>query len=78
MTAAYSNPLPSKSKNSNACRQPIQSRVLSPQNEHFAKAGIHLGAIAATLDDLVEMGLLETFVDQYRVTRYRPTNGRIA
>lgn len=78
MTAAYSNPLPSKSGHSNSCRQPVQPRPLTPQNEHFAQAGFHLGAIAATLEDLVEMGLLEKFVDERRITRYRPTNGRIA
>jgi hypothetical protein len=78
MKAAYRNSSESKSENSIPCRQPIQPRLLSPQNEHFAKAGIHLGAIAATLDDLVEMGLLETFVDEFRITRYRPTGGRIA
>ena len=50
---------------------------LTPQNEHFAQAGVHLGRIAQTLDDLVEMGLVESFVDEYRITRYRPTNGRI-
>lgn len=72
--AAYRNAAESKSKNSVPCRQPMQ---LTPQNEHFAQAGVHLGRIAQTLDDLVEMGLVESFVDEYRITRYRPTNGRI-
>jgi hypothetical protein len=36
------------------------------------------GEVAHTLDQLCVMGLVEKFVDEYRVTRYRPTGGRIA
>jgi hypothetical protein len=73
---AYRNSPESKSETSIPCHQPIQPRPLTPQNEHFAKA-VHLGAVAQTLDDLIEMGLIETYVDEHRITRYRPTGGRI-
>lgn len=53
---------------------PPRLLVLNAKKLASAQAGV----IAATLDDLVEMGLLETFVDQYQITRYRPTGGRVA
>lgn len=34
--------------------------------------------VAETLDQLCAMGLVEKFVDEHRITRYRPTGGRIA
>lgn len=78
MREAYRNSQPSRSENSAPCRQPVQQSVLTPQNEHFAKAGVHLGMIAATLDDLVEMGLLEAHRDEFNIVRYKPTGGRVA
>jgi len=35
------------------------------------------GQIARDLEQLCAMGLVEKFKDEYNITRYRPTNGRI-
>lgn len=91
MTAAYSNPLASKSRNSNPSaprRNSVRSHTaetlslmresLVPKQRIPQLSAAQAGAVAATLDDLVEMGLLETFVDEHRITRYRPSGGRVA
>lgn len=91
MTAAYSNPLESKSENStaSATRQtlnlmneaivpPVAAQKISVAEVELAVRVARHALVAATIDDLVEMGLLETFVDDHRITRYRPTGGRIA
>lgn len=70
---AYRNSPASNSANSNPstpCRN-RSSRVSRTQK-------LSAGQIARDLKDLCAMGLLETFVDEHRITRYRPTNGRIA
>lgn len=82
MTAAYSNPLESKSENSTSTRHtldlmrealhpfPVPQLTASDLRE-LAEFTNDLGALCAE-------GMIQEFVDANGVTRYRPTNGRIA
>lgn len=86
--AAYRNSPETESKNSNpaSCRNPVTSPANNSLSSQFAdpksfqppivQAFAEYSQLVSDLDQLVAMGLLETFQDQYRITRYRPTNGR--
>lgn len=78
MRAAYRNSSQPRSENSAPCRQPVQQSVLTPQNEHFAKAQLTRGQVARTLVELVDLGLLEASRDEFNIVRYKPTGGRVA
>jgi Fe2+ or Zn2+ uptake regulation protein len=86
-TPAYRNSPEPKRKTLAPCRNSVRSQTsetlslmresLSPQTiKQVRFTSAH--QVAETLDQLCEMGLVEKFVDEYRVTRYRPTNGRMA
>lgn len=67
-------PLVSPAKNSLSSQFVDPKRFEPPPVQAFAE----FSQFVSDLDQLVEMGLLETFVDEYRIRRYRPANGRIA
>lgn len=58
--------------------QPQTERTCRKQGSPTLAVRIHRGEVARTLDELCALGLVEKFTDQYRITRYRPTNGRVA
>lgn len=87
--AAYRNSSETESRNSHAsasCRKPVASPAKNSLSSQFAdpksfapptvQEYAEFSQLVSDLDQLVAMGLLETFQDQYRITRYRPTNGR--
>jgi hypothetical protein len=57
---------------------PVRDRNVSIAEAETAVVVARHALVAATLNELVEMGLVETFVDEHLITRYRPTNGRVA
>ncbi len=62
--ASYRNPQPPQQK----CTAPRQTLAVRIQRSQIAR----------TLDELCALGLVEKFRDEYNITRYRPTNGRVA
>ena len=87
--AAYRNPSQSNSRNSNPpfpCRQPLVSPAKNSLSSQLAdpksfepptvQAFADISQLVSDLDGLVEMGLLETYVDEFRIRRYRPADGR--
>jgi len=65
---------------SSACRRltasaaPRQSLELQLEQ---SESPLTRGEVARTLNELCERGLLEKFKDEFNITRYRPTDGRV-
>jgi DNA-binding MarR family transcriptional regulator len=56
---------------------PARSRPVISQHQRPTQR-LTRGQVARTLDELVEMGFIETFKDEANMTRYRPVYGKSA
>ena len=54
--------------------QPEQNNP-QPEQNNFS---LTPGEVAQTIDELIQLGLVEAFRGEHNIVRYRPTNGRIA
>jgi hypothetical protein len=60
------------------CRRPVVSpATVSSTNSPQPQLTLTLGQIAQALDELIALGSIEKFKDEFNVIRYRPTNGRV-
>lgn len=57
----------------------FRTRIASPGNPSSPpQFQLTPRQVARDLRELCDMGLVEKFKDEYGITRYRPTNGRVA
>jgi DNA-binding MarR family transcriptional regulator len=59
-----------------AYHKPQPALTLEVRSEQISKSKLTAGQVARTLDELIDLGFIEKFRDEFGATRFRPVYGR--